>query len=233
MNDRTEEEQIAAIKNWWSENGTQLLVGVLVVALGYFGYQGWQSKKEQEAIAAGDLYVQLQDAVVASSQSQGSVSSLDLERVRNIGALSDQLQDEYPNNGYAILGALAAARAAADRDDYAEAVSRLEWALDAEEDEAGRQLIVYRLAIAKAAMGSEQEALAMLSGADESFAALYAEARGDIYRSLGATDVAAAEYEAAVDLLLDEQASYAPTLEFKLADVAAGLSALSSGESTQ
>lgn len=228
MNDlRTEEEQIAAIKAWWEANGTKLLAGILVVALGYFGYQGWQNNKEEEAIAAGDLYLQLEEAVIASSQSQGSVSSVDLERVRTIGYLADQLQQDYAGNGYAVLGALAAARAAADRDDYTEAVSRLEWALNAEDDVAGKQLITYRLAIAKAAMGAEQEALELLSGADDSFAAIYAEARGDIYRSLGNTSSAAEEYKSAVDLLLDDQSDYAPTLEFKLADVAAGLSALS------
>ena len=228
MNDlRTEEEQIAAIKAWWTSNGTQLLAGVLVIALGYFGYQGWQNNKAEEAIAAGDLYLQLQEAVVLSSQAQGSVSSLDLERVRTIGYLADQLQDEFGDNGYAVLGALAAARAAADRDDYPEAITRLEWALQAEEDVAGQQLITYRLAIAKAASGAEQEALSMLTGSDDSYAALYAEARGDIYRSLGDTESAKEEYESAVELLLEGQASYAPTLEFKLADVAAGLAALS------
>ena len=227
MNDlRTEEEQIAAIKSWWAENGTKLLAGVLVVALGYFGYQGWQGKKEEDAIAAGDLYLQLQESVIASSAGIGSVSTLDLERVRTIGYLADQLQEEYAGNGYAVLGALAAARAAADRDDYNEAISRLEWALGAEEDVAGKQLITYRMAIAKAATGANQEALALLAGADDSFAAIYAEARGDIYRSMGDMASAAGEYESAVDLLLDGQLNYAPTLEFKLADVAAGLAAL-------
>lgn len=227
MNDlRTEEEQIAAIKSWWAENGTKLLAGVLVIALGYFGYQGWQGKNEQEAIAAGDLYLQLQEAVIATSQAVGSVSTQDLERVRTIGYLADQLQEDYAGNGYAVLGALAAARAAADRDDYAEAIARLEWALEAEDDVAGKQLITYRMAIAKAATGAEQEALGLLTGADDSFAAIYAEARGDIYRSMGDTSSARGEYESAVELLLDDQLSYAPTLEFKLADVAAGLAAL-------
>lgn len=228
MNDlRTEEEQIAAIKAWWAANGTQLLVGVLVIALGYFGYQGWQSKKEQESVAASVLYQQIQDSVIAGSQALGSLSAQDLERVRTIGYLTDQIQNEYGDNGYAILGALAAARAAADRDDYNEAVARLEWALQAEQDIAGQQLITYRLAIAKAALGLDQEALALLAEPDESFAAIYAEARGDIYRSLGDTIAAADEYRNAVDLLLEDQADYAPTLEFKLADVAAGLAALS------
>jgi predicted negative regulator of RcsB-dependent stress response len=228
LNDlRTEEEQLAAIKGWWSDHGTQLLAGIAIVAIGYFGYQSWQNKKEQEAFAAGDIYAQLQDAVVAASGSQGSLTEFDLEQIRTIGYLADQLQEEHATNGYALLGALGAARAAADRDDYAEAITRLEWALQAEQDVAGKQLITYRLAIATAAIGADQEALVLLTGADDSFAAIYAEARGDIYRSMGDVDSAAAEYEAAVDLLLDEQLSYAPTLEFKLADVAAGLAALS------
>ncbi len=224
---RTEEEQIAAIKSWWAANGTRLVAGVAVIALAYFGYQGWQNKQRDQAIAASDIYIQLQETVIAASGVQGSLTQADLERVRTIGYLADQLQEEFPDNGYAVLGALAAARAAADRDDYAEAITRLEWALDAESDTAGKQLITYRLALAKASSGQEQEALQLLTGADEYYAALYAEARGDIHRLMGNPSAAADEYEAAVDLLLADQQEYAPTLEFKLADSAAGLSALS------
>lgn len=224
---RTEEEQIAAIKSWWAANGTRLVAGVALVALAYFGYQGWQNRQLEKSIAASDIYIQLQETVVAASGAQGSLTEIDLERVRTIGYLADQLQEEFADNGYAVLGALAAARAAADRDDYAEAIARLEWAQGAETDSAGQQLIIYRLALAKAASGQEQEALQLLAGADEFYAALYAEARGDIHRQMGNPSAAADEYEAAVDLLLADQLDYAPTLEFKLADAAAGLSALS------
>lgn len=224
---RTEEEQIAAIKNWWAENGTQLIVGVLVVALGYFGYQDWQTKQQENSEAAADIYESLQQGVVAGSSVQGSLSEYELETVRTIGYLADQLQTEYSNTGYSVLGAIAAARAAADRDDYAEAISRLEWVVEADTDPATHQLATYRIALAKAASGAEQEALSLLSGEDDSYAAIYAESRGDIYRQLGDNPSAVAQYKLAVEKLLPEQANYAAALEFKLANVAAGVAVLS------
>jgi|TARA_B110000483_G_scaffold235191_1_gene306375 predicted negative regulator of RcsB-dependent stress response len=227
LNDmRTEEEQIAAIKNWWAENGTQLIVGVLVVALGYFGYQGWQTKQQDQSEAAADIYESLQQGVDASSVVQGSLSELELETVRTIGYLADQLQTEYSDTGYSVLGAIAAARAAADRDDYAEAISRLEWVLQADTDPATLQLATYRIALAKAASGAEQEAITLLSGEDDSYAALYAESRGDIYRQSGENAAAAIQYELAIEKLLPEQSNYKPALEFKLANVAAGVAVL-------
>ena len=230
---RTEEEQIAAIKEWWKENGIKLVAIILVGAVGYFGYQGWQSKLQQEAQAAGDIYLELQDAVIDSTLVDGALSPAELEIVRTVGYLADQLQNEYPDNGYAVLGAIAAARAAADRDDYEEAVARLEWAKGADSNPATQQLVTHRIALAKAAMGQEQQALELLSDADESFAALYAETRGDIYRQLGDTQAAKGQYELAVDSLTDAQLNYQPALEFKLADVAAGLAALSASAATE
>lgn len=230
---RTEEEQIAAIKDWWKENGIKLAVAIVVIAGGYFGYQGWQNKVEQESHAAGDLYLELQEAIFASTEVQGSLSEIDLLRIQQVGILADRLQEEYSDNGYAVLGAIYAARAAADRDDYAEAINRLEWAFEADDDTSTQQLVTHRIALAKAELGETDEALRLLSGEDEHFAALYAESRGDIYRQLGDTQAAKTQYELAVEALLPEQINYAPSLEFKLADVAAGLSALSSQTAAQ
>ena len=230
---RTEEEQIAAIKDWWKENGVKLVVAIVAVAAGYFGYQGWQNKIEQEAHAASDLYLELQDAIFANSTVQGSVSETDLLLIQQVGVLADRLQEEYADNGYAVLGAIYAARAAADRDDYSEALNRLEWALEADSDVSTQQLVTHRMAIAKAALGETDEALSLLSGEDEHFAAIYAESRGDIYHQIGNTQAARTQYELAIESLLPEQVNYAPGLEFKLADVTVGLSALSSQAANQ
>lgn len=230
---RTEEEQIAAIKDWWKENGIKLVAAIVVAAVGYFGYQGWQDKVEQESHAASDLYLELQGAIVSSASVQGSVSEIDLQRIQQVGVIADRLQNEYSDNGYAVLGAISAARAAADRDDYIEAITRLEWALEADNDSSTQQLVTHRIAVAKAALGETDEALRLLSGEDEHFAAVYAESRGDIYRQIGDTEAAKTQYELAIESLLPEQFNYAPSLEFKLNDVSVGLSALSSKAAAQ
>ena len=223
---RTEEEQLAAIKDWWRDNGTKLLLVLVLVGGGYFGYQGWQSSKAENAQAANELYLQLQEAVFNQGVIEGPLSQLQLERIRSVSYLADQLQDEYAGSGYAVLGALAAARAAADRDDYSQAVARLEWAKQQNKDESLAQLISYRLAVAKAAAGMAGEALALLTGESAAYAALYAEARGDIHRQAGDIDRAASEYQKALDTLLADQQSYAPSLETKLLDVTVGVASL-------
>ena len=52
VTDRTEEEQVEALKKWWDDNGTQLLVGIVVVLAGVFGYRTWESNTQLAAEAA-------------------------------------------------------------------------------------------------------------------------------------------------------------------------------------
>lgn len=214
---KSEEEHIEAIKAWWSANGLALLATLVVIVGGWFGWQAWDQQQAEKAQAAADLYIDIQEAVIDQGMISGQLSPQQLEQIRSIGFLTDQMQDQYAGNGFAVLGALAAARAAADRNDYAQAELRLQWALENNDDAALGQLVAFRLAIAKASQDKFDEALALLSGESADYRALYAEARGDIYLQRGDAEQAADQYRAAIDSLLDVQVSYRPLLESKLA----------------
>ena len=41
MANETEEQQIAALKKWWSENSTSIIVGVALGLAGVFGGKAW------------------------------------------------------------------------------------------------------------------------------------------------------------------------------------------------
>lgn len=221
---RTEEEQLAALKGWWMQYGTLALLGVVLVGGSYFGWQGWKDHQQKQAQEAHAIYVSLQEAIVnASSVTSGQLFDADVERIRAVNFRADELQNSYAGTQFAVLGAIAAARSAADRADYIAATARLDWALANSKDDATRQLVSYRLALVVHAQGEDGRALGLLRGEDDSFRALYAEARGDIHRANGRLAEARTEYEAARLALLPDQASYAPMLDRKIYDVSAGV----------
>ena len=56
---KTEEEQIEAVKRWWSENGRVVVIAVLIGVSGSFGWQFWQDYKQERREQAALEYWQL------------------------------------------------------------------------------------------------------------------------------------------------------------------------------
>jgi predicted negative regulator of RcsB-dependent stress response len=54
---KTEEEQEDQIKNWWKENGIQIIGGVVIGIAGIWGWDYYQSHKYAQSIEARDLYL--------------------------------------------------------------------------------------------------------------------------------------------------------------------------------
>ena len=53
--DLEEQEQIAAIKDWWRKYGNVLTTGVLLVLVGIAGTQGWRYYRAQQSSSAAML----------------------------------------------------------------------------------------------------------------------------------------------------------------------------------
>ncbi|MHC9036859.1 tetratricopeptide repeat protein, partial [Cobetia marina] len=49
---RSEEEQLEAIKRWWSENGKSLIAGVVLAGAGIFAFKAWQNYEASQSEAA-------------------------------------------------------------------------------------------------------------------------------------------------------------------------------------
>ena len=92
---RTEEEQVAAIKSWWKENGKSLVLTVAVVLAGVFGWKAWQQKQANDAEAASIIYQNLVQAVAVSVQ-QGAADD-----VTTANHLGQQLKNDYDGSGSA------------------------------------------------------------------------------------------------------------------------------------
>ena len=52
MTSRTEEAELAVIREWWQRNGKPLLVGGALALVGVFGWQTWQNHQTNQAHAA-------------------------------------------------------------------------------------------------------------------------------------------------------------------------------------
>src|SRR5712692_7620962 len=131
--DLEEQEQIDEIKAWWKQYRGLILLVVIVAAVTVGGIQGWRYYQNQQALEAGELYLQL----------QGAVSSGDQKKVQDIAAV---LAEKYPHTGYAAFAALAGAKAAFDSGDTAGARTRLQWVVDNGRDDEMRDVARLRLA---------------------------------------------------------------------------------------
>jgi predicted negative regulator of RcsB-dependent stress response len=191
---RTEDEQLAALKRWWKENGKSLVVGVLLAIAAVFGWQNWQASQQAAGEAASEIYFNLIEAVALNSADQTST----------VMHLAEQLQSEHASLTYAQYGALLAAKQAVDNSDFEQAEKQLNWAVDnADKTSSVYKVALLRLARVIAAQGGEekqQRALAMIENVDAgAHKASFEEVKGDLYLSLGREADARNAYQTAVD----------------------------------
>jgi predicted negative regulator of RcsB-dependent stress response len=184
----TEEEKVEDIKEWWRENGRSVIAGIVIGAGGIFGWRFWGDYQEGQSEAASLAYADLREQMQAGAY----------EGARTAAAT---IVDEYARTPYAALAALEAAHAAVEQGDAQAAVERLEWVRAQARQESLRELASLRLARLLTAIERYDEAEAILdAGLPEAYAALEAEARGDIHRARGELEQAREAYERALAL---------------------------------
>ncbi len=211
---RTEEEQVAAIKSWWKENGKSLVLTVAVVLAGVFGWKAWQQKQANDAEAASIIYQNLVQAVAVSVQ-QGAADD-----VTTANHLGQQLKNDYDSSEYAKLGSMLLARIAVDQKNYDAAMKELNWVLENEPSQEMTSVILMRKAQVYLAQGKPEEGLAELNKvSDEAFKAAALELSGDLQLAKGDKSAARKAYEQA--LLANSDSGSRQLLTIKLDDLAA------------
>jgi predicted negative regulator of RcsB-dependent stress response len=131
--DLEEQEKIEALKSWWAQYGTLVVVAALAAALSVAAFQGWRYYRQSQAVAAVTLYEQLDQAERAGEH----------KRVRDIAG---QITGTYGSTVYAGFAALSAARASFDTGDLAAAKSQLQWVMDRAKEQEVRDIARLRLA---------------------------------------------------------------------------------------
>ncbi|MBU3056928.1 YfgM family protein [Pseudomonas indica] len=212
MTSRTEEEQLALIKEWWQRNGMPLLTGGALALVIVFGWQGWQKYQTNQAQGASMLYQQLlETALTPSGQPDAG----------KVSELAGKLKSDYAGTQYAQYGSLFVAKVAVEAGKLDDAAAELRAIVDKPADATLGELARQRLARVLAAQGKAEEALKLLEGdADKAYLASREEIRGDLLVQLGRTDEAHAAYEKAKAALSDDAA--VGSLQMKLDDLAKG-----------
>jgi predicted negative regulator of RcsB-dependent stress response len=189
---RTEEEQVEAIKKWWNENGKSLIITIVVVLAGYFGWNGYQENQRVQGEAASSIYQQLVNKATKPLAEQTEADKTEIETV------AAQLKAEFPNSLYAKFAGLYIAKFAIEANNFEAAAAELQALVDAGEKGPVAYLAQVRLARVLIQLEKFDEALALVATTPEaSFAAQYEEVKGDALFAKGDFAKALSAYQAA------------------------------------
>ena len=197
----SEQEQIEALKKWWKENGTAIVVGLALGLGGVFGWTGWQEYQESRSEAASALFDTLRRAVEADDYTRSA-------------ELTTELLEDHTQTHYASLASLLMAKLAYDNDRLDDARRQLQWVLT---DSASPELMLtarLRLARLNLGAGDTVGALALINQAEAGpFANLYDELKGDIYLAQNKPKEAREAYQLALSIASTQAGSSRATLE--------------------
>lgn len=212
MVSRTDEEELAVIKDWWQRNGMPLLTGVALAMVAVFGWQGWQKYQASESQGASLVYQQLLEAALDPSGKPDA---------GKVAELANKLKSDFSGTHYAQYGSLFVAKVAVEAGKLDDAASELQAIVDKPADDSLAELARQRLARVLAAQDKAEAALKLLDAKVEpAFAASREELKGDLLVQLGRSDEAHAAYEKAKAALSEDAA--VGGLQMKLDDLAKG-----------
>lgn len=211
----TEDEQVEAIKGWLREHGRHVVTGVVIAAVAAFGVYSWKQRQSHQTASAS---IEYQSLLHAAQQAEANPTK---ETLASAQHFADSLKNDFTGTTYAQFAALFKAKLAVQNNDLAQAETELRWVLEHKPSADIKALTNLRLARVILAKGDTAAAQALLDDKDAgSYAAGYAQLRGDIALSAGDNDRARAEFEKAQQLESKmSQPANDPLLEMKLRDL--------------
>jgi predicted negative regulator of RcsB-dependent stress response len=183
-------EQDKVVKKWLRDNGSAIVMGLVVAFGGLFGFKQWQvwevNDKQQASAEFGVMADLLTDGQLDAAMSNYQT-----------------LQDDYAKSPYASLAALQMARARVEAQQPDLAISQYQFVVDNGYPKALSVVARVRLARLMLDQGQSEEALTLLNAEPDitGFESRFAEVKGDIHYSQGRTDEAIAAYLEALDTL--------------------------------
>jgi predicted negative regulator of RcsB-dependent stress response len=200
----TEEQQVEAIKRFWKEHGTAIIVGA---ALGLGGLWGWRYFSETQLASKEAASVAYQEAVESLAAEDGE-------------AKVDAFIEANKDSGYASIASMLAAKQAVDSGDLDAAASHLNRVVTFAESEEMKAVASLRLSRVQIEMNQLDAALSTLGNVtNDAFSAEVSELKGDVYAKQSKFDDARLAYSSAL-----EKNANNPLLQMKLDNlsVAAG-----------
>ncbi len=190
----TEEQQVAALKSWWKENGTSLIVGLVLGVSALMGWRYYGEQNNAKAIQASDIYVQFLQSVAMSSRANKPVDEKAID-------LSNTLINSYAGSPYVALASLTLAKVEYENDNIDAATTQLQLAVKHASDETIKQIASLRLSRLYIEQKKYDDAAAILNMShDAALGAQYEELKGDLYLAKGDSVQARIAYDKALDL---------------------------------
>ncbi len=178
----SEEEQVAAIKKWWKENGTSVILGIVIGSATLFGWRAWQGQITAKGEQASLIYSQLEEQLLGDKSEEAATTA-------------KQLMQEYKGTPYASFAALKLAKVAVEAKDADGASTYLRWTIENGNPKELVQAATMRLARLDLSSENVDSAWALINTIeDTSILASYHELKGDILLAQGKQDEAKSAY---------------------------------------
>ncbi len=206
--DLQEQEQVDALKAFWTQYGNLITWGLILVLGAFAAWNGWNWYQRDQGVKAGAMFDELERAAMAGDADK-------------TGRVFGDLKQRYPGTAYAEQGGLLAARVQDDKGQADAARASLTWVADNATE--GEYRAVARLRLAGAMLDAKQydEALKQLDAVQAAgFEALVADRRGDVLMAQGKKDEARAAWQAAWKAM-DDKLDYRRLIDAKLTAVGA------------
>lgn len=202
--DLEEQEQLAALKAWWQENGGLVVTALTLVVAVLAGWQGWNYYQRNQAVQASNLYSAVQKAA--------GEGNLKLVR-ENAGAILDG----YPRTTYAAMAALVSAKAHFQAGDLKTARAQLAWVTENAKDEGLQDLARLRLASVMLDEKAYDDALkTLVAKHGAGFDALFLASEADVLVAQGKKDEARGAYKAALEKADAKDAALRGSIQLRL-----------------
>jgi predicted negative regulator of RcsB-dependent stress response len=98
----TEEEQVAALKDWWKANGTSVISGIVAAIIIVGGWNFWKNYQQDKMLQASTVYEQLLKANTAKSTD-------------SIDKIAEKIKVNYAGTAYGAYALLFQAKAKFER----------------------------------------------------------------------------------------------------------------------
>ncbi|MEM8547372.1 MAG: tetratricopeptide repeat protein [Pseudomonadota bacterium] len=220
MNDLTEEQQVERLREWWSQYGMLVIIGVVIFCGAFFGTRYWRNAELKHSQDASEVYAQAGEAASAS----------ELEALQ-AGYVT--LKADYADTPYPVQAGLRLAALYMQRGEIEEAETVLKEVLTSNQDDVIEPIIATRLARVQLYADRPDDALGTLSATEAgNQEPLFNELRGDAHVARGDADAARAAYEAARDAGTAGPLVDPLVIEMKLADLARATAATASPPTT-
>lgn len=192
----TEEQQIDALKEWWKQNGSAAVIGVVLGVGSLVGWKGWGAYQEQQYMMASDRYDVMQQSIVAQ----------DIDAVM---LQAKQLKQDFSATPYAALAGLMLAKVHAENVEYDKTIENLQWVIDNAKQDTIQSIAKLRLIRIHIVQNQLDQAQALLNhDYPLAYASLKEELRGDWHVSRGESEEARAAYDSAIATAEESEISY-------------------------